>query len=32
MRGIADKHHSANVPLFDFHPLHGRANHLIVAL
>ncbi|MGA8963835.1 MAG: hypothetical protein WB525_05040 [Pseudolabrys sp.] len=32
MRRIADENHPAHMPLFELHPLHGRANDLIVAL
>lgn len=32
MRGIADEHDAANMPIFDVHPLHSRTVDLFVAL
>ena len=32
MCGIPDEHHSAHMPFFKLHPLHGRANDLIISL
>ena len=32
MCGISNRHHPPGAPLFELHPLHGRANNLVITL